>query len=58
MKSLTRMSVELPDTYRSFRKFIDENVFGEGEEEAIHPREAQQRGFEAKLGADFEEEKA
>ena len=58
MKSLTKMSVELPGTYKSFRKFIDDNVFGEGEEEVVHPSEEAQRKFVTKFDAEFEKEKA
>ena len=58
MKSLATMSVELPRTYKSFRKFIDNNVFGEGEEEVVHPSVEKQREFRRKLNADIEEEKA
>ena len=58
MKSLATMVVELPRTYESFRKFIDRNVFGEGEEEVVHPSVETQRGFLRKFYADVEEEKA
>ena len=37
MKNLATLSAELPGTYKSFRKFINNNVFGEGEEEVVHP---------------------
>lgn len=58
MKSLAVMSVELPRTYKSFRKFIDDNVFGEGEEEVVHPSAGEQTEFNRKFAADVEEEKA
>lgn len=58
MKSLARMSVELPEIYKSFREFIDNNVFGEEEEEVVHPSMEKQGVFLQKFNAKFEEEKA
>ena len=49
MKSLEQMSVELPGTYESFRKFIDDNVFGRGEAEVVHPSMEKQREFRRKF---------
>lgn len=57
MKSLATMVVELPGVYKSYKKFVNNNVFGEGEE-VVHPGEKEQREFAKMFNADFEEEKA
>ena len=51
------MREKLPDTYESYKKFVNDNVFGEGEEEVVHPNEQEQREFMEKFSADVEEEK-
>jgi len=58
MKSLAKMRIELPDTYKSYKTFMSENVFGEGEEEVVHVNDEEQREFMKKFGADIEDEKA
>ena len=58
MKDLARIAVDTPWIYESFRKFINDNVFGEGEEEVVDPRTEKQREFKRKFSADIEEEKA
>ena len=56
MKSVKTMATRLPDVYKSYRKFIDDSVFGEGEQEEVHPDEEEQREFTKKFYAEVEEE--
>lgn len=56
MKSVETMATRLPDVYKSYRKFIDDSVFGEGEQEEVHPDEEKQREFTKKFYAEVEEE--
>ena len=58
MKSLGSMDAELPSLAKSLRKFINDHVFGEGEEEVVHPDDKEQREFTKKFNADVEEERA
>jgi len=52
MKSLERMQNELPEVYKMYKKFIDDNVFGEGEKELAHLDE-EQKGFAEKFDVEF-----
>ena len=56
MKLVKMMATRLPDIYKSYRKFIDDSVFGEGEQEEVHPDEEEQRGFMKKFYTEVEEE--
>ena len=58
MKSLATMMDELPDVYMSYKKFINDNVFGEGEEEVVHPGDKEQREFMKKFSVEIRDEKA
>ena len=58
MKALAKIMAELPRTYKSYRKFIDDNMFGEGEEEVVHPAQKEQREFTKRFNAAIEKEKA
>ena len=53
MKSLDNMRCVLPKVYNAYKKFIDDNVFGEEEKEEVHPIEKDQRKFKEKFDADF-----
>ena len=53
MKSLDCMRSVLPKVYQAYRKFIDDNVFGEEEKEEVYPIEKEQRKFKEKFDADF-----
>ena len=52
------MRKELPEIHKSWRKFIDDSVFGKGEEETVHPNEEEQRRFAETFDADFSAAKA
>ena len=52
------MRQELPEIHKSCRKFIDDGVFGKGEEEVVHPNEEEQRKFTETFDADFAAAKA
>lgn len=53
MRSLIKMHIELPDVYKAYTKFVNDNVFGDGEEEAVHPNDEEQRGFMTRFDAEF-----
>jgi hypothetical protein len=52
------MNCDLPEIYKSYRKFIDDSVFGEGEKEAVPPDEEEQRRFAERFDTDFAVAKA
>jgi hypothetical protein len=52
MRSLAKMQMELHYVYEAYKKFMNDNVFGEGEEE-VHPNGEEQNKFAKKLDADF-----
>jgi len=52
MKSLEKMQSGLPEVYKAYRKFIDDNVFGDGEKELAHPNEEHKK-FAEKFDAEF-----
>ncbi|KAF9643999.1 hypothetical protein BDM02DRAFT_3132039 [Thelephora ganbajun] len=58
MKLLVTMLTELPGVYNSYRKFIDDNIFGKGEEETVNLSEEEQVEFTEKFHTDIQEEKA
>ena len=58
MKSLASIEAQLPSLAKSLRKFINDSVFGEGEEEVVHPDDREQMEFTKKFNADVEEERA
>ena len=53
MKSLRKMKDELPEVYKAYKKFINNSVFGEGEEEIVGPGERKERKFAEQFDADF-----
>ena len=58
MKSLRKMKDELPEVYKGYTKFINDRVFGEGEEKIEGPAEQEQRKFAEQFDADFAVAKA
>ena len=58
MELIQNMRTELIGIYETYRKFIDDNVFGKGEEEVVHPNEEEQRRFTEKFGGEFAAAKA
>ena len=56
MKSLGKVSDEMPTASYAYKKFMDDNVFGKGEEEVVHPDEEEQRGFMAKFDVEINDE--
>lgn len=58
MKTLATMAVELPEVYDSYRRFVDANVFGEGEQETEDRNREERAKFMKNFYADVEEEKA
>ena len=58
MKSLRKMKDELPEVYKGYTKFINDRVFGEGEEKTEGPAELEQREFTEQFDADFAVAKA
>jgi len=58
MKSLATAAVELPQAYASFQEFINNKVYGEGQEEELRPDEVAQRVFTKRFYAEVEKTKA
>ena len=56
MKSLGKVSDKMPTASYAYKKFMDNNVFGKGEEEVVHPDEEEQRGFMAKFDVEINDE--
>ena len=58
MKLLKKMKRELPKVHKACMKFINDNVFAEGEEEVLHPNEKEQRRFAERFDGEFMAAKA
>ena len=52
------MKDELPEVYKAYEKFINDSVFGEGEEEIVSLGERKERKFAEQFDADFAVAKA